>query len=188
MYCDDIRGIFPLLIFPDEFIKDNKKKMAPVNFHPIWALSAKGESNSDNINLIYRGNIYIAREYQFYPEIEERKTHYIEALCKKIVSILVLPKKMNLLRRNFLKIALENTIQEFKLFFHKIVISEILKQDLIKLPKNESVIKEGEILKENIKNLLKNILLEYKQDLEKLESNARNLKEVGILFNLIFKS
>ena len=71
MYCDEIRGIFPLLIFPDESIKINDKKMASINFHPIWALSTKAESESGYVNLIYRGNIYLAKEYQFYPEIEE---------------------------------------------------------------------------------------------------------------------
>ena len=181
MYCDDIRGIFPLLIFPDESIKNNEKKLAPINYHPIWALSSKDESESEYVNLIYRGNIYIAKKYHFYTETVERKVNYLEPSYKKIVSILVLPKKMNFFRRILLKIALENTIQEYILFFHKIVISEILKQDLIKIPKNESVIKEGEFVKESIKNLLIDIFIEQKQDLEKLKSNNRNLEEFGIL-------
>lgn len=157
MYCDEIRGIFPLLIFPEESIKSDDKIMTPINFHPIWFLSTEGEIESEYVNLIYEGKVYFAKKYQFYSEKDERKANHIEAFFKKIAIILVLPKDMNFYRRIFLKTALEAISKDFKSCFYKIVESEILKEDLIKIPKNESIIKEGEVMKKKIKNILNSI-------------------------------
>jgi len=128
MYCDKIRGKFPLLIFPDKSIKNDEKIMLPINFHPIWFLSTEGEIESKYINLIYKEKIYFAKKFQFYSKLEESKTGFIKALFKKIVIILVLPDKMNFYTRIFLKIALDSIIKEFKSCFYKIIKSENIKK------------------------------------------------------------
>jgi len=161
MYCDEIRGIFPLLIFPDESIKNNDKIMRPINFHPIWFLNTEGEADSEHIDLSYNGKIYFAKKYQMFSEIEEGNANYKETPFNKIAVIMVLPKEMSFYRKVFLKIISETIIKEFKGFFYKIIKTETLKEDLIKIPKNEKIIKEGEILKENIKDFLKTILENY---------------------------
>ncbi|MFX1456071.1 MAG: hypothetical protein ACFFDB_11920 [Promethearchaeota archaeon] len=181
MYYDNLRGILPLLIVPDESVKQNNKAMKPIYYHPIWTLSNKDESESEYINLIYRGNIYIAKKYSFTIEKMGNKTLYVQPGFNKIVSILVLPKELNYFRKICLKLTLEDTIREFKPFFHKIICSEILKQDLIKIPRNKSIIREGEIVKENIRNILKNIFLDQKQKLEYRKTKDRNLKQIEIL-------
>ncbi|MFW9896325.1 MAG: hypothetical protein ACFFD7_11015 [Candidatus Thorarchaeota archaeon] len=181
MYYDNLRGILPLLIFPDESVKRDNKAMKPIYYHPIWTLSNKDESEFEYINLIYRGNIYIAKKYYFTIEKIGNKKFYVQPGFKKIVSILVLPKKLNSFRKICLKLTFEDTIRDFKPFFHKIICSEILKQDLIKIPKNKSIIREGEIIKENIRNMLKNIFLDQKQKFEYRKSKDRNLKQIEIL-------
>ena len=75
--------------------------------------------------------------------------------------IMVLPKDMSFYRKPFLKIISETIIKDFKGHFPKIIESETLKDDLIRIPKNESIINKGDVLKENIKNFLKAVLEDY---------------------------
>lgn len=161
MYCDEIRGIFPLLIFPDESIKNNDRIMRPINFHPIWFLNTEGETDSEHVDLIYNGKIYFAKKFQIFSEIKERKVYHKEAPFNMISVIMVLPKDMSFYRKPFLKIISETIIKDFKGHFPKIIESETLKEDLIRIPKNESIINKGDVLKENIKNFLKAVLEDY---------------------------
>lgn len=160
MYRDELNGILPLLIFPDESVKQDNNTMKPIYYHPIWNFSIDDTKKAEGVNLIYRKNVYCAKNYLVYCEaIEESKVDYLKGFFKKIVIIIVIPEEMNYEQKIFLKSAIEVIIKNFKSHFTKIVKSEILKLDIIKIPKNENIIKEGNTLKEKIRKLLKTIFI-----------------------------
>ncbi|MBY8989538.1 MAG: hypothetical protein KGD58_02195 [Candidatus Lokiarchaeota archaeon] len=158
MYCDEVRGIFPLLIFPDESIKNSEYLMRPINFHPIWFLDTERETDSEHVDLTYNGKIYFAKKFRIVSEVGKKKGEYKETPFNMMAVITVFPKEMSIYKNTFSKIISEAIIKDFKDYFHKIIKSEKLKTDLIKIPRNEKFIKEGDFLKEIIKNFLDIIL------------------------------
>ena len=74
-----------------------------------------------------------------------------------IVVIVVLPKKMELYGSNFLNIISEFVTEDFEDSIYQIIESEILKENLIKTPESRETINISDILKVDIKNLMKNI-------------------------------
>lgn len=166
MYCDEIRGIFPLLIFPDEKVKNNEILMRPIYYHPIWFLDAKGDDSTGYIDLIYKGRIYSAKKFQVLPEVE-KNYHRSEELAFNMVSIImVFPKEMSYYKKIFTKFISDTIQKNFKNYFQKIIKSEKIKEDLIKIPRNEIFIKEGDHLKENIKKFLKTLLRNHFSSIE----------------------
>lgn len=152
IYFDEINGYIPLLIFPDDFIKNDEKLMRPIKFHPIWFLNAKDQKDSEQINLIYDGKVYFAKK---------RKLGLREKTFDIIVVIIALPKEMALYGSKFLNLISEFVIEEFEDLFYQIIESEILKENLIKTPESREIIKKGDILKIEMKNLIKNIWGDY---------------------------
>ena len=161
MYCDEVRGIFPLLIFPDESMKNSEHLMRLINFHPIWFLDAEGERDSEHVDLIYNGKIYFAKKFHIFSEGGKEKWEYKEPPFNMMAVIIVFPQEMSKYKNTFSKMISEAIIKDFKDYFHKIIKSEKLKTDLIKIPRNEKFIKEGDLLKEIINNFLKSILQNY---------------------------
>ncbi|MFX1279165.1 MAG: hypothetical protein ACFFA3_07090 [Promethearchaeota archaeon] len=171
MYCDESRGIIPLLIFPDEYIKNSERLMRPINFHPIWFLDSAGERCSENIHLIYKGNIYSAKKFQIFLDMKKRDLERKASPFNMIAIIMVFPKELNYHKKFFSKMILDPIKKDFRDYFPKIIKSETIKEDLVKIPRNERFIKEGDLLKENIKQFLKTILKNHfssmKYDYEK---------------------
>ncbi|MFX1389994.1 MAG: hypothetical protein ACFE9Z_08035 [Promethearchaeota archaeon] len=161
MYCDEIRGIFPLLIYPDDRIKNSDFLMRPINFHPIWFLDTAEDTYMEYVDLIYKGKVYSAKKFHIFSE--EGKKYWLkkEVAFNMLAIIIVFPKELNLCRKFFSKFISQTIIKDFRHQFHKIIKSEKLKNDLIKIPKNERFIKEGDHLKENIKNFLNTIMKDY---------------------------
>jgi len=161
LYFDEINRDIPLLIFPDEFIKDDEEKMRPVKFHPIWFLDAKNQKDSGHINLVYDGKVYFAKKFQIFSRKKKRRAGLREKTLDTIVVIIVLPKEMELYGSNFLNIILKFVVEDFEDLIYQIIESEILKEKLIKTPESKEIIKKGDILKLYIKNLMKNIWEDY---------------------------
>ena len=180
MYCDESRGIIPLLIFPDEYIKNSEQLMRPINFHPIWFLETERKANLEHVDLIYKEKAYSAIKIQIFPEGVKKKWECKETPFNMMVIIMVFPKEMNLHKKVFSKIISDAILKDFGDYFPKIIKSEILKTDLIRIPPREKLIKEGDFLKEKIKYFLENILNNYfsflihyshkKEDMINLES------------------
>jgi len=51
MYFDESRGHVPLLIYPDDKYKDDKKYMRPIKYHSIWFLPVDEQEALEHIDL-----------------------------------------------------------------------------------------------------------------------------------------
>jgi hypothetical protein len=170
-----IEEIFPLLIFPDETIKNSEHLMRPINFHPIWFLETGRKTDSEHVDLIYKGNVYSAKKFQIFSEVGKKKGEYKETPFNMIAVIMVFPKEMRIYKNIFSKIISEAIMKDFKDYFHKIIKSETLKTDLIKIPRNERYIKEGDFLKGIIKNFLASILNDHFSFLKQYSYKKENM-------------
>ncbi len=72
-----------------------------------------------------------------------------------------MPKEFDIYGSDFLNIITKTIKKNFGPFLYQIIVSEILKESLIKSPRIIEIIKRGEIVKENIKNHLKKIWENY---------------------------
>ncbi len=64
LYFDEAKGHQPLLIFPTEQYKDNKKFMRPIKFHPIWFFDVKEEDSLDHVGVEYKGYTFFGKKIQ----------------------------------------------------------------------------------------------------------------------------
>ena len=53
LYFDEKKGHVPLIIYPSEEYKDNKKVMRPIKFHPIWFFELEEQDALDHVDVEY---------------------------------------------------------------------------------------------------------------------------------------
>lgn len=152
LYFDDVIGLIPILIFSNEFIKKNEKQILPIKLHPIRLLDSENERDFEQINLKYNGKVYFAKRFK--PKFNNKN-------FGKVFIILVLTKEINIYGSDLLN-DIKNTIKkDFGYSLKTLIKSEILKESLIKTPSIVEIIKKGEIVKEDIRNRLKQIWRNY---------------------------
>jgi len=161
MHFNKVMEIIPLLIFPDDSIKNDENLMRPIKYHPIWFLDSQEKTKSENIGLIYDGKVYFGKKFKIFLKTEKKIAKNKEQAFDMIILIMVLREKMNSYGKNYLKIISEIIIKNFEGHFRMIITSEILKENFIETPKRREVIKEGDFLKEKIKTLLNDIREDY---------------------------
>lgn len=158
LHFDEVKGLLPILIFSNEFIKKNEKQILPIKFHPIWFLDSENERDFEQINLVYNGKVYFAKKFK---TLLKRKPRIKDENFDKVVIIIVLPKEFDIYGSDLLNIITKTIKKNFGPSLYQIIESEILKENLIKSPRIIEIIKRGEIIKENIKNHLKKIWENY---------------------------
>ncbi len=154
MHFDEAYGNIPLLIFPDESIKDNEKLVRLLKYHPIWFLESEDQVNDEHIDLIYDGKAYLARKYQITSQLGKCQTYLPKKAFDLIVVFIIVPKELASYGLSFLNEITEIILKEFKYCLSEIIESEILKENTIKTPKMRKTIEKGELLKEQIINLI----------------------------------
>ncbi len=152
LYFDEVKGLIPILIFSNEFMKKNEKIILPIKFHPIRLLDSEKERDFEQINLIYNGKVYFAKRF---------KTRIKNVNFGKVFVILVLKKEFNIYGSDLLNVIINTIKKSFGYSLNHVIDSEDLKENLIKSPRLIEIIKKGETIKENIKNHLKKILDNY---------------------------
>lgn len=152
LYFDDVTGLIPILVFSNEFIKKNEEHIVPIKFHPIRLLDSENERKFEQVNLKYNGKVYFAKRF---------KPNFNNKNFGKVFIILVLTKEINIYGSDLLN-DIKNTIKkDFGYSLKTFIESEILKESLIKTPSIVEIIKKGEIVKEDIRNRLKQIWRNY---------------------------
>ncbi|MFX0058923.1 MAG: hypothetical protein ACFE8J_11550, partial [Candidatus Heimdallarchaeota archaeon] len=63
LYFDEAKGHIPLLIYPDDRYKDDKKFMRPIRFHPIWFLGIDEQEVLDHIDLEFKGYTFFGKKF-----------------------------------------------------------------------------------------------------------------------------
>ena len=161
MYFDQTNGIIPLLISPDESIKNNEKKIRPAKFHPIWYLETKNQNNFEHIDLVYDGKVYLAKKFQIFSRRKKKSSGLSEEIIDLIAIIVVLPKEIRQHGLNILNIISEVIINDFAEKIFQIIETGLLKENLIKTPKIREIIKKTDFVRDEIRILIRNIWENY---------------------------
>ncbi|MFW9819516.1 MAG: hypothetical protein ACFFE5_07890 [Candidatus Thorarchaeota archaeon] len=168
LYLDVAKGLIPILIFSNSFIKKNEKQILPIKFHPILLLDSEKEKDFQQINLIYNGKVYCAK--RFNNKITNENSG-------KLFIVLVLPKDYNIYGSDLLDLTTNTIKKNFGDSLNQIIESEILKENSVKPPRIVEIIKKGESIKANIKKYLKRIWEDYfESKTYSFEKNQPNIK------------
>ena len=161
LHFDEAVGLIPLLIFPDKNIKNNEKELRLIKYHPIWFLDLGNERGFEYIILNYNGKVYFAKKLKIFSKRKIRRVRFKDENFEIIVVIVVLPKRFENYGSALLNIITKSIKKSFGASLYQIIESEILKENVIKTPKIIEIIKRGDFIKENIKNLIKGIWEHY---------------------------
>lgn len=151
LYFDEARGHIPLLIYPDDRYKDDKKFMRPIRYHPIWFLSTAESDVLDHIDLEFKGYTFFGKKFFSKSQRVKRRAGLEEETPETIVIILSLPNKLEIFGDDLIRLLTEGIKGKYDDKLFEIIESEVLKDDVIKSPKTKKIIEKGEILREQLR-------------------------------------
>jgi hypothetical protein len=154
MHFDEVYGNMPLLVFPGKSIKDSEKLVRFLKYHHIWFLESEDQYSDEHIDLIYDGKAYLARKYQITSKLGKTQNYQPKKGFDLIVVFIIVPKELASYGLSFLNEISEMIFDEFNYYLSEIIESEILKERAIKTPKMRKIIEKGDLLKEQIINLI----------------------------------
>ena len=156
LYFDAARGHVPLLIYPDDRYKDNKKFMRPIKYHPIWFLSVNESDALDHIDLEYKGYTFFGKKFITFSQREKRRAGLTGEKSENIVIILSLPDKIEIFGDELIRRLTQDIKENFEKKIFEIIESEILKDDVIKSPKTKRIIEAGDKIKKQLREMIDN--------------------------------
>ncbi|TFG27384.1 MAG: hypothetical protein EU532_07585 [Promethearchaeota archaeon] len=161
LYFDEAQGHIPLLIFPDDRYREDKKFMRPIKYHSIWFLSSEDLSALDHIDLEYKGFTYFGKKFLTKSKREKRRAGLEEETPETIVIIVSLPKDIEIFGDGLIKILTKEIKDKFDDKLYKIIECEIAKEQIIKTEKVKKCIKEGTEIKNQLRGLIADIADDY---------------------------
>ena len=120
----------PLLISPDEALKENLEVMHLVKTHSIWFLDISDQTSPDRMDLEYSGKMYFAQKFLIPSKRIKRRAGLVEHNYDTIVSILVLPIDMDIFGGAF------RIKKHFKSKIYQLIEVEITKLKYLNLSLN----------------------------------------------------
>ncbi|MFX0031830.1 MAG: hypothetical protein ACFE8E_02715 [Candidatus Hodarchaeota archaeon] len=194
LYFDEEFGPVPLLITPDESLKDNLDIMRLIRIHSIWFLDISDQTSPDRMDLEYKEKIYFAKKFLISSKREKRRSGSEEDLFETLVLILALPIDMDIFGGTLLKKMAERIIKHFSSKISHLIDAEVAKTQAIKTPTIKSLINIGEAIKKRIKVLIKNTCSQYFQSvIKRTDSTTFKLQKAisylslkGVPINYIF--
>jgi hypothetical protein len=167
LYFDEEFGHMPLLITPDESIRENTDIMRLVKIHSIWFLDISDQASPDRIDLEYQGKMYFAKKFMVPSSRKKRRSGSENELFETIVLILSLPIDMDIFGGALLKKISERLIKYFNSKISLLIDAELAKMNVIKTLKSKESIKRGEAIRNRAKVLIKNTCCHYFQSVIK---------------------
>ena len=161
LYFDEAKGHVPLLIYPDDRYKDDKKFMRPIRYHPIWFLSTAESDVLDHIDLEFKGYTFFGKKFLTKSQRKKRRAGLEEETPETIVIIVSLPNNLEIFGDELLRLLLEGIKENYEDKLFEIIESEVLKDDVIKSPKTKKIIENGENLKEGLRELIDTISTDF---------------------------
>ena len=70
LYFDEKKGQVPLLMYPDDRLRVDKRYMRPINFHPVWFLETE---ELDHIDLEYKGYAFFGKKFKIKSQRPKRR-------------------------------------------------------------------------------------------------------------------
>jgi len=175
LYFDEARGHLPLLIYPDDRYKDDKNFMRPIKYHPIWFLSIDEQEVLDHIDLEFKGYTFFGKKFLTTSKRIKRRAGLEEDTPETIILIVSLPNNLEIFGDYLIKQLTEEIRENFESKLFEIIESEIGKDEIIKSPKIKKMIENGNIIKEELRELIHKICTNFFSSVIK-ESDSSSIK------------
>jgi hypothetical protein len=163
LYFDEVLGHMPLVIYPIEGdkLKDNKKFMRPIKYHPIWFLDVEEQSALDHIDLDFKNFIFFGKKFLMKSEREKKRMGLQADTPEVVVVIVSLPKEIDMFGDDLIREMTEEIQNKFENHLYKIINAENAKKEIIQTKKTKDAIKEGNMIKDNLYNVIEKISNDY---------------------------
>ena len=185
LYFDESKGPIPLLIYPDESIKNNPEKMRLINIHPIWFLDIKEHENFNRIDLEYERKMFFAKKFFVNSERKKRRAGLREDSPETIILIIALPSDIDIFGSALLNKITGAIITNFNNNLYQIIESEIVRYELVKSSKFRELIIKGDSLKKRLNNLIERICNEFFESfIEQIDAKSIKLQRALAYFML----
>ena len=173
---DNSRGKIPLFIYPDDYIKNDKEKMRPINIHTIWWMDMKDQIVMDNVDLEYGEKIYLARKFLTLSKRDKKETQNDNYSFETIILILALPIDIYIFGGELLNQLTINIIKNFEGELYLLIESEIAKEEIIKTSRIKEIMGKGDKIKERIKDIVSVTCKDFFSSVMK-KSDTKSIKE-----------
>ncbi|MHA2280520.1 MAG: hypothetical protein ACXAC5_06690 [Promethearchaeota archaeon] len=173
LYFDEKKGQIPLLMYPDDRFRNNKKYMQPIHYHPVWFLETE---DLDHIDLEYKGYTFFGKKFLTKSERQKRRAGLETQTPETIVLIVSLPIELAIFGDDLIRTLTEQLRNKFEDQFFKVIESEIARDTVIKTPKIQERITEGTKIKVFIRELIDKVVKEYFASVIQKKSGSPSLK------------
>ena len=173
MFFDEKKGQVPLLMYPDDRLKSDKRYMRPINYHPVWFLETE---DLDHIDLEYKGYTFFGKKFTIKSDRPKRRAGLEEETPDTIVIIVSLPSELDIFGDELIKELTEKLRNKFENKLSEVIQSEIASEIVIKTPKIQERISKGTKTKVFIRELIDITIKEYFSRVIKQRSESPSLK------------
>ncbi|MFX1532359.1 MAG: hypothetical protein ACFFBC_14675 [Promethearchaeota archaeon] len=158
LYFDEKKGQIPLLMYPDDRLRNNKRYMRPVNYHPVWFLES---AELDHIDLEYKGYTFFGKKFSTKSDRPKRRAGLETETPETIVLIVSLPIELEIFGDGLIRKLTEELRSKFEDQFFEVIESEIANENVIKTPKILERITKGKKIKVFMRELIDNTVKNY---------------------------
>jgi hypothetical protein len=132
LYFDEKKGQVPLLMYPDDRLRIDKRYMRPINFHPVWFLETE---ELDHIDLEYKGYAFFGKKFNVRSGRPKRRAGLEAETPETIVIIVSLPVELEIFGDDLIKEITEGLRNKFEDQLSEVIEGEIASEAVIKTPK-----------------------------------------------------
>ncbi|NVM34767.1 MAG: hypothetical protein HWN81_04165 [Candidatus Lokiarchaeota archaeon] len=158
MFFDEKRGQVPLLMYPDDRLRNDKRYMRPINYHPVWFLETE---ELDHIDLEYKGYTFFGKKFLAKSVRQKRRAGLEVETPETIVIIVSLPVEIDIFGDELIKRLIEELRDHFEDKLYKVIESEIAMETVIKTPKIQECISRGKKIKVFMRELIDKTIKDY---------------------------
>ncbi|MFX0144121.1 MAG: hypothetical protein ACFE9C_08585 [Candidatus Hodarchaeota archaeon] len=173
LYFDEKKGQIPLLMYPDDRLRNDKRYMRPINFHPVWFLETE---ELDHIDLEYKGYTFFGKKIRTKSQREKRRAGLEEETPETIVIIVSLPSELDIFGDDLVKRLTEEIRYQFEDKLYEVIESEIASDIVIKTPEIHKRISKGKKIKVFMRELIDKTVKDYFSKVIEKKSDSPSLK------------
>ncbi|MFX1303416.1 MAG: hypothetical protein ACFFBV_13255 [Promethearchaeota archaeon] len=158
LYFDEKKGQIPLLMYPDDRLRNDKRYMRPINYHPVWFLETE---ELDHIDLEYKGYTFFGKKFNAKSKRQKRRAGLEEETPETIVIIVSLPVEIDIFGDELIKELTEQLRNKFEDQLSEVIETEIASETVIKTPKIQERISRGTKTRVFMRELIDRTIKDY---------------------------
>jgi len=173
LYFDEKKGQVPLLMYPDDRLRSDKRYMRPIYFHPVWFLETE---ELDHIDLEYKGYTFFGKKFHTKSKRPKRRAGLEEETPETIIIIVSLPVEIDIFGDELIKELTEELRYKFEDQLSEVIESEIASDTVIKTPKIQERISKGTKTRVFMRELIDKTIKDYFSKAIEKRSETPSLK------------